>query len=248
MGCGGSDPAVGYDLMNDTGIEGDLHDQRGPHYWDFRAEAVFLNRDDTFNDNIEFTSLNVGNTVVLSSNQLDFDSQTGFRVMGRYDICPLAVFEFGYTGIFDYEASAQALDPGGAPGNLFSLFSRPAPGTGQFGVNPATVTLPAPLNPFPETEQALSHTISIDSDLQSAELLYRRYWLEKLPVFRSFEELDHARTTSKVTLGLLVDQQVESLQITPARNPHWTEDERAFRMSQSQGPFSKCSRRFRRAL
>ncbi len=62
----------------------------------------------------------------------------------------------------------------------------------------------------------------------------RRYWLEKLPAFRSFEELDHARTTSKVTLGLLVDQQVESLQITPARNPHWTEDELA-KLSQAQG-------------
>jgi hypothetical protein len=181
MGCGGTDPAVGYDLMNDVGMAGDLHDQRGPHYWDFRAEAVYLNRDDTFNDNIEFTSLNVGNTIVLSSNQLDFDSQSGFRVMGRYDICPLAVFEFGYTGVFGFEDSAQFIDPGGAPGNLFSLFSRPSPGTGQFGVNPATVTLPAPLNPMPETEQALSHSISIDSDLQSAELTYRRYWLGYIP-------------------------------------------------------------------
>jgi hypothetical protein len=181
MGCGGTDPAVGYDLMNDVGMSGDLCDQRGPHYWDFRAEAVFLGRDDTFNDQIDFTSLNVGNTIVLSSGQLDFDDKTGFRVMGRYDIGALAVFEFGYTGILDFESSAEALDPGGAPGNLFSLFSRPAPGQGQFGVNPATVTLPAPLNPFPETEQALSHTISIDSDLQTAELLYRRYWLGYIP-------------------------------------------------------------------
>jgi hypothetical protein len=181
MGCGGTDPAVGYDLMNDVGMSGDLADQRGPHYWDFRAEAVFLNRDDTFNDRIEFTSLNVGNTIVLSSDQLDFDSETGFRVMGRYDIGALSVFEFGYTGVFGYEASAEALDPGGAPGNLFSLFSRPAPGTGQFGVNPPTVTLPAPGNPFPETEQALRHSISIDSDLQSAELLFRRYWLGYIP-------------------------------------------------------------------
>jgi len=162
-------------------MEGDLVDQRGPHYWDVRAEAVFLNRNETFSDQIDFTSLNVGNTIVLSSSQLDFDSQTGFRVLGRYDICPLAVFEFGYTGIFDYEASAEAVDPNGAPGNLFSLFSRPAPGQGQFGVNPPTVTLPAPLNPFPETEQALRQSISMDSDLQSVELLYRRYWLGFIP-------------------------------------------------------------------
>ena len=40
MGCGGTDPPIGYDLMNDVGMEGDFHDQRGPHYFDIRAEAV----------------------------------------------------------------------------------------------------------------------------------------------------------------------------------------------------------------
>jgi hypothetical protein len=181
MGCGGTDPPIGYDLMNDVGMAGNPCDQRGPHYFDFRVEAVLLSRDETFSDQIDFTSLNVGNNVVLSSNQLDFDERAGFRAIGRYDIGALSVFEFGYTGVFDWNTSARVDDPGGAPGNLFSLFSRPAPGQGQFGVNPATVTLPSPLNPFPETEQALSHSISLDSDLQSAELLYRRYWLGYIP-------------------------------------------------------------------
>jgi hypothetical protein len=62
----------------------------------------------------------------------------------------------------------------------------------------------------------------------------RRFWLEKLPAYQSFDELDGARTRNKVTLGLLVNQRVDSLQITPTRNPEWTEDEVA-RLSQAQG-------------
>ena len=81
-----------------------------------------MHRDVTFDRDIQFTSLNVGNTVVLNSNQLDFDWQAGFRVIGRYDICPLSVVEFGYTGIFDWETRARCHDP---TGNLYSLFSRP---------------------------------------------------------------------------------------------------------------------------
>ena len=119
--------------------------------------------------------------IVLSSNQLDFDDQGGFRVIGRYDICPLSVFEFGYTGVFGWEDSARFDDPGGAPGNLFSLWSRPAPGTDMFGVNPPTVTLPRRWTRIPETERASRHSISLDSDLQSAEISYRRYWLGYIP-------------------------------------------------------------------
>ena len=46
--AGGTDPPIGYDLMNDVGMEGDLADQRGPHYFDIRVEAVYLHRDKTF--------------------------------------------------------------------------------------------------------------------------------------------------------------------------------------------------------
>jgi hypothetical protein len=116
MGAGGTEPPIGYDLMNDVGMEGDFHDQRGPHYFDCRVEAVYFDRDKTFNQDIEFTSLNVGNTIVLTSGDLDFEAEPGFRVIGRYDICPLAVLEFGYTGVFGWEDSASVTDP---TNNLF---------------------------------------------------------------------------------------------------------------------------------
>jgi hypothetical protein len=173
MGCGGTDPPVGYDLMNDAGTQGDLVDQRGPHYFDIRTEAVWLHRDKSFGDNVDIAAQNVGNTVVLSTDQLDIKDQIGFRALGRYDICPLSVIEFGYTGIYDFSDDATATNT--VPGNLFSLFSRPAPGTGLFGVNPPGVNIPG--GPLPFTERAISESISLKSDLQTAEISYRRYWL-----------------------------------------------------------------------
>ncbi len=178
MGAGGTDPPIGYDLMSDTGMSGDLVDQRGPHYFDIRAESVVMSRDKTFEKNIDFTAENVGNVVVLSSNMLSFGDNWGFRIMGRYDICPLSVVEFGYMGIFDWNSSAAVTDP---TNNLYSLFSRPAPGTGQFGTSPVGVNLPPPQNPNPETEQASMQSISLESHLQTAEITYRRYWLGYIP-------------------------------------------------------------------
>lgn len=201
MGCGGTDPPVGYDLMNDAGIEGDLVDQRGPNYWDVRVETVFLRRDKGFEQHTDFSSQNVStNRIVLSSDQLNgensarlaqiqalgvnatesstFDNPNfGFRIMGRYDICPLSVIEIGYTGIFDMNAKATVTDPSN---NLYSLFSR-NPTTGLFGTDPPTVSLAPPQNPNPETEQAHFQSISLVSDLQTAEISYRRYWLGYIP-------------------------------------------------------------------
>jgi hypothetical protein len=96
--------------------------------------------------------------------------------MGRYDICPLSVVEFGYMGIFDWEDKASVTDP---TNNLFSLFSRPAPGTGLFGVSPVGVNLPGGPNPF--TERAHAQSIELQSNLQTAEVSYRRYWLGYWP-------------------------------------------------------------------
>lgn len=172
MGYGGTTPPIGYDLMNDVGTEGYLIDQRGPHYFDVRAEAVYLERDETFGEEIDFTVEDVGGPVVLSSGDLEYDWEPGFRIIGRYDICPLSVIEFGYMGIYSFEDEASFEDPDPISPDLFSLFS-------EFGTNPITVT--APGGPMPETERALEHSISIESTLQTAEISYRRYWVGWTP-------------------------------------------------------------------
>jgi hypothetical protein len=178
MAAGGTCPPHGYDLMNDVGVEGFLVDQRGPHYFDVRAEAVYLERDETFERDIDFTSdqaIGQGGVanIVLSSRDLDYDGEVGFRIVGRYDIAPLSVFEFGYMGIYSYESSQTATN---AQNELFSLFS-------DFGAfNPfLPVQVTEEGGPMIQTERASEHSISIESDLQTAELTYRRYWCGWVP-------------------------------------------------------------------
>ncbi len=161
--------------MGSYGMDSVGMDQCGPHYFDFRAELVMLSRDaSSFGQDIAFTSLNIagvgGPDVRLSSGQLDSSDTPGFRLLGRYDIGPLSVIEFGYMGLFE-ETSAQFVDPNPPSaniGNLFSLFS-------NFGLNPPAVAV-AP-GPMPETERSIIHSISLDTELHSAEISYRRYWV-----------------------------------------------------------------------
>jgi hypothetical protein len=177
MGAGGTNPPVGYDLMSDVGVEGYMVDQRGPHYFDLRVEAVHMRPDNTFGPDVDFTIFNLNGPIVLSSQQLNYDYETGFRVLGRFDLCPLSVLEFGYMGIYDWGSSASFTDPNPVDpivgtGNLFSLFS-------EFGTNPPTVAVQ--FGPMPETERSITHSIDIDSQLQTAEMNYRRYWVGFLP-------------------------------------------------------------------
>ncbi len=54
----------------------------------------------------------------------------------------------------------------------------------------------------------------------------RRTWLDKLPVFDDFADLEAARVNRGATLGLLRPTLVSGLDITPADRPDWTDDER----------------------
>jgi hypothetical protein len=159
--------------MNDVGVEGYLIDQRGPHYFDVRAEAVMLERDETFGRFIAFSAEDALGAIVLTSDQLQYDEEFGFRVIGRYDICPLSVFEFGYMGIYTYEDAAEFVDQN-PPGDIYSVWSN----FGDETVFPDITDRPGPA---PESERANRHAISIESDLQTAELSYRRYWVGWIP-------------------------------------------------------------------
>jgi hypothetical protein len=178
MGYGGTHPAVGYDLANDIAMDGTVLDQRGPHYFDARVEYVYFTPDDNITRDIGFTSFNIfsGDNIVLTSRDLELDYEPGFRAVGRYDIGPLSVVEFGYMGIFDWKSQASFTDPNPVDadtGNLYSVFS-------EFGTNPGTVTL-ADVGPMPESERSITHGISLDVDLHTAEISYRRYWVGFTP-------------------------------------------------------------------
>jgi len=186
-------PAYADGMMEPIGMPGRRSEQCGPHYFDFRAEAVYMDRVETFGDEVIFTTIipedGMGDPlppeVGLTSNQLDFDFQPGFRVIGRCDLGPLSVIEFGYTGIYAWDTSARVTDTPDQDneGDLFSLLSRPngasATDFDQYGTTPPEVQTAG--GPMPQTERSLLHRIDLESDLQSAELSYRRYWVGYSP-------------------------------------------------------------------
>jgi hypothetical protein len=174
----GTCPPFPDDVENFSMLPPGRTEQCGPHYFDVRMEAVTMTRDEAFKTPINFTSENVINPAnidpsqfVVRSDELDFDYETGFRIIGRYDCGPLSVIEFGYWGIDKWSSSASFTDPNpvdGDTGNLYSLFS-------FYGNTPPGVNMPD--GPLPWTERSVTQTITLESELHNAEFNYRRYWV-----------------------------------------------------------------------
>ena len=81
----------------------------------------------------------------------------------------------------------------------------------------------------PESHKLYVDTIECDeAELPTANhWLARRPWLDKLPVFESFADVDAAREAHGTTLALLRPCRIVGLDITPVDSPNWTEDEKA---------------------
>ncbi len=145
-------------------------DQCGPHYFDVSAEVVYLKGDDLFEGVPAFTSQGVGINApkFLDPGQSSDDYEPGWRIAARYDIGPLSVLEATYMGLYDIAFSDQVLsvDVTNPPTDfqLFSVFS-------QFG----TGTL------IPGIDDGRVHRLNFESDLQSTEFSYRRYWVGTNP-------------------------------------------------------------------
>lgn len=83
-----------------------------------------------------------------------------------------------------------------------------------------------------EDARGESHRISVDTiELLGEPLPTRAAWAERrtaianLEVFTGFDELERARQTRGITLGLLRPSKLLDLQITAADSPEWTQDE-----------------------
>jgi hypothetical protein len=74
---------------------------------------------------------------------------------------------------------------------------------------------------FVDTIQCDKDTLPTNNHWQS-----RRVWLDKLPVYDSFEALEAARQTDGVTLALLKPKRIAALEIRPVASPDWSEEEK----------------------
>jgi hypothetical protein len=167
MGAGGTDPAVGYDLMEDVGMEGFLVDQRGPHYFDVRAETVYMTPDETFGRDIPMTSSTSRPTTSCcepASSTTTLRRDFGSWVASTFALVGAGIrLHGGFSPALVYRSNP--VDP--TPGNLFSLFS-----------GSARIRIPSRCQrPMPETERSITQSILIDSDLQTVEMTCRRYWV-----------------------------------------------------------------------
>lgn len=105
------------------------------------------------------------------------DDNHGFRLTGRLDVGALSVLEFGYSGVFSEDNTISVTNRGPVlTDQLFSVFSLYGSATnGDFGVG-GSAGAPSGAN-FAETDDAQLHRISYESDLQTVEATYRRYWV-----------------------------------------------------------------------
>jgi hypothetical protein len=132
-----------------------------PRWYDIALDGMFLKREE-IGDNVGFTANarfagppNVP-SIVLSTNDLDYDEEIGFRFNAAVIAGPGSSIEFTYFGLFDWTSTASVTDP---TNNLFSIYT-------NYG--------------FPtlrdEVDQAQFHSINATSTLDNFELNIRRRW------------------------------------------------------------------------
>lgn len=166
---------VGVDPYGDPmgmGVDfgGYSQDQIGPHYYDITFGAVFLTPDSAFDGVGPLASVTAGGPLILNPSDSIQDYEPGWHIGFRYDLGPLSVFEANYMGLYDigFDDTVRSVDvttnPPGQDFQLFSVFS-------NYGV-------PIPLDGI---DDGSVYSINYDSDLQSTELSYRRYWVGNNP-------------------------------------------------------------------
>jgi hypothetical protein len=143
-----------------------MPDQCGPHYFDVAANAVFLQSDRSFQDVPPLGSIGVAGPTILDPGDLNDDFEPGWEIAARLDLGPLSVIEATYMGIYDlgFNSTVDSVDvANGVDFQLNSVFS-------DYGIDP-----------IDGLDEGSVYNVDYQSDLQSTELSYRRYWLGHNP-------------------------------------------------------------------
>lgn len=174
MGCGPYGGGAGDGVYADFGGYG--QDVCGPYYFDVAFEYVALFAEERFANAPAFLgTAGVNNTdrPVLNADGADGDLASGWQVALRHDLGPLSVLEATYMGVYDlgFDETVRSVDvaAGGTDNQLFSIFN-------NFGID-------AGINPLPGIDDGSIYSLRNDSDLQSTEFSYRRYWVGHNPRF-----------------------------------------------------------------
>lgn len=131
--------------------------QCAPRWYDITVDAMYLKRDETSRQ-VNFTADGPGPdpNIIMSTDDLNFDEQIGFRFNAAVQVLSTATAEFTYFGLFSWNSTDSRADPAGG---LFSPISQFA----QF-----------PPGGFPQTDNAIFHSIAYSSSFDNFELNFRR--------------------------------------------------------------------------
>lgn len=141
-----------------------------PRWYDIYADVLYLRRDNVSRF-VPFTSLGPAGLgvpdVVLSSEDLNFGDEAGFRFTGAFQLHTSHIVEFTYFGRMTWHSSAQVASPNN---DLFSVYS-------NFGTSPPPSPGPPPTaGGFDETDAAFLSAIDYSSVFDSFELNLRKRW------------------------------------------------------------------------
>jgi hypothetical protein len=158
----GGDPGAAYVDFGGYGP-----DQCGPYYFDVAVDTVFLTPTDFFIDVPDLASVTALGPTIMSPEGDNDDYEAGWQIAVRYDLGPLSVLEGTYMGLYDigFTDRRDSLTETdiffGVPqqDQLNSVFS-------GYGATPIL-----------GLDAGDVYTADYQSDLQSTEFSYRRYWL-----------------------------------------------------------------------
>ncbi len=131
--------------------------QCAPRWYDITLDAMYLKRDDV-SRRVDFTADGPGPApnIIMSTEDLNFDEQPGVRLNAAVQVLATATAEFTYYGLFSWSSSDSRSDP------LGGLFS------------PITNYATFPPGGFPQTDNAIFHSIAYSSSMDNFELNFRR--------------------------------------------------------------------------
>lgn len=129
-----------------------------PRWYDITLDGMYLTRENA-GRSVDFSSDGILGDIILSSSDLDFEEQLGFRFNAAHQIFAGATAEFTYFGLFNWTAAAATPESTLGGGDIFSVLS-------DFGTDP--------FDGFDETDRAFQHSISYSSTIDNFELNVRK--------------------------------------------------------------------------
>lgn len=153
-----------------------------PRWWDFYAEALWLQRDDIIHGDVIFASDGPRGTfppvAVASASDFDFDQRATMKLGAAMQLGARMNIEGVFMALNNYKANLDIVDP---TDNLFSPFSDfgnfPPPQAGvDTNANGLFDNPPLSRGGFSDTDAAERVRVAYSSNFESAEMNFRNRW------------------------------------------------------------------------